>query len=73
MAQVTGLGCALGAIIAAMNTVEPDPLIAAAAALDVFGAAGERAALTSRGPGSFAVAMIDALATVDTQMLARRT
>jgi hydroxyethylthiazole kinase len=62
MADVTGLGCAAGALIAACAAVEPDPLAAAAAALTILGRAGERAAARSAGPGSFAVALLDALA-----------
>jgi hydroxyethylthiazole kinase len=69
MTRVTGLGCALGAMIAVFHAVEPDPLVAAAAALEVFGAAGERAARLSGGPGSFAVALVDALAAVDADTL----
>ena len=65
MARITGLGCALGAIIAAFRAVEPDPFVASAAALTVFGAAGERAARVSQGPGSFAVAFVDALSAID--------
>jgi hydroxyethylthiazole kinase len=62
MAQVTGLGCAAGALIAACAAVEPDPVLASAAALYIFGQAGERAGKSSTGPGSFAVAFIDELA-----------
>ncbi len=65
MAQVTGLGCALGAAIAAFASVSNSPVEAAATALDVFGLAGERAAAESRGPGSFAVHFIDHLAAID--------
>ncbi len=61
MAQVTGLGCALGALIAACTAVEPDPVLASAAALQAFGVAGEQAAKAATGPGSFAVGFIDAL------------
>ena len=62
MAQVTGLGCALGGLIAACAAVEADPVLASTAALHAFGMAGERAAKGLVGPGSFAVAFIDALA-----------
>ena len=62
MTRVTGLGCAAGALIAACHAVEPDPLVAAAAALTAFGIAGEIASARAAGPGSFAVALIDALA-----------
>ncbi len=62
MAEVTGLGCALGGLIAACAVVESDHVKAGAAALEAFARAGERAAARASGPGSFAVAFIDALA-----------
>ena len=65
MAQVTGLGCAAGALIAACAAVEPDPVAASAAALLMFGVAGEMAAERAQGPGSFAVAFLDVLAGMD--------
>ncbi len=61
MTKVTGLGCALGAAIAAFACVTADPAAAAETALTVFARAGERAAADSRGPGSFAVNFIDQL------------
>jgi hydroxyethylthiazole kinase len=69
MAQVTGLGCAAGAMIAACAAVERDPAITAAAALTLFGVAGQRAATRSAGPGSFAVHFIDELAALDAERL----
>jgi hydroxyethylthiazole kinase len=65
MTKVTGVGCAAGALIAACCAVESDPARAAAAALTAYGIAGEIAAERSRGPGSFAVELIDALAGLD--------
>lgn len=65
MTRVTGMGCAAGAVIAAFAACERDPCIAAAAALTVFGIAGQRAAERAMGPGSFAVAFIDDLARID--------
>ncbi len=62
MADVTGLGCALGGLMAAFAAVEASPVKAGAAALEAFARAGERAAARASGPGSFAVAFIDALA-----------
>jgi hydroxyethylthiazole kinase len=41
------------------------PLAAAAEALAAFGVAGEQAAVGARGPGSFHVALYDALAALD--------
>lgn len=61
MARVTAMGCAGSALTAAALAVEPDPLRAAAAALLTLGVAGEIAAERAQGPGSFAVAIIDAL------------
>ncbi|NTV97789.1 MAG: hydroxyethylthiazole kinase [Chlorobiaceae bacterium] len=61
MTRVTAVGCALGALIAAMLPVAPSVLIAAAAASALFAEAGERAAGESAGPGSFAVAFLDQL------------
>ncbi|MDR2018306.1 MAG: hydroxyethylthiazole kinase [Syntrophobacterales bacterium] len=59
--RVTGTGCAATAVISCFAAVEPDPLVAAAAALGYYGLAGEEAARMSNGPGSFQVALYDAL------------
>lgn len=72
MTQVTGLGCASSALVAACRAVEPDPVIAAAAALTAYGIAGEIAAERAAGPGSFAMHLIDALAGLDEAVLAAR-
>ena len=61
MAKVTAMGCAGSAVVAACLAVENDPWIATTAALVMFGVAGEVAAKRARGPGSFAVEIIDAL------------
>jgi hydroxyethylthiazole kinase len=65
MAKVTAMGCAGSAILTACLAVEPDAFRAAAAALLVIGVAGELAGEQSAGPGSFAVAIIDALHNLD--------
>jgi hydroxyethylthiazole kinase len=65
MAQVTAMGCAGSALVAAALVVEPDAFVAATAALAAFGVAGEVAARDARGPGSFAGAIIDALHALD--------
>lgn len=70
--QVTAAGCALGAIIAAFLVVEPEPAIAAAAALAVYGVAAELAADGAAGPASFGIRLIDALATLDGSTLNAR-
>ncbi|MBL8572010.1 MAG: hydroxyethylthiazole kinase [Phreatobacter sp.] len=61
MASVTGMGCAGAAVTAAFLAVGDDPLVATASALLALGVAGEMAAETARGPGTFAPAYLDAL------------
>lgn len=65
MAKVTAMGCAASAIVTACLGVEPDAWRASAAGLLMIGVAGEIAADNAQGPGSFAVAMIDALHNLD--------
>src|SRR5262249_43427063 len=57
--------CAGSALVTACLAVEPDAFRAAVAALVIIGVAGELAAEKSAGPGSFAVAIIDALHNLD--------
>lgn len=71
MTKVTALGCASSAMVAAFLTVEPDPLVAAAQALAVYGLAGERAALEADGPGSLRWRLLDELAGLDEAALNR--
>lgn len=72
MAKVTAMGCAASAMTGACLAVEKDAFIATAAALLIIGVAGEMAAETARGPGSFAVAILDALNSIDGDALATR-
>ena len=72
MAKVTAMGCAGSALVAACLAVEPDAFFATAAALVIFGVAGEQAAEKAQGPGSFAVAILDALYNLDGATLAAR-
>ena len=69
MTRVTGVGCVLGALVAACTAVEESPLMAASAATAVLTVAAEVAAENSPGPGSFAVGLLDALYQVDAQTL----
>ncbi|KYJ97944.1 hydroxyethylthiazole kinase [Microbacterium sp. CH1] len=68
LTRVTGGGCALGAVMAAFlgasRGTGTDALTAVAAATLVYTVAAEQAAETSRGPGSFAVGLLDALSAV---------
>ncbi|WP_462418983.1 hydroxyethylthiazole kinase [Kytococcus sp. Marseille-QA3725] len=59
LTRVTGAGCALGALVAACTACTDDPLRAAATATAAYGLAAERAAGASRGPGTFAAALLD--------------
>ncbi|NTW42301.1 MAG: hydroxyethylthiazole kinase, partial [Cellulomonadaceae bacterium] len=69
MTRVTGVGCALGALVAACCAVESSPLVAAGAATTILTVAAEVAVARSTGPGSFAVALLDALADLDSSAL----
>ncbi len=59
--RVTGTGCAATTAISCFCAVEEDQLTATACALGYYGLAGEEAARVSQGPGSFQVALYDAL------------
>jgi hydroxyethylthiazole kinase len=72
MSRVTAMGCAASALTAACLAVEPDALHAAAGALVIVGVAGELAGEKAAGPGSFAVAIIDALYNLDAATLTAR-
>ncbi len=62
MPRVTTLGCALSATVAAFLAASPSmPLAAVAAAVASFAVAGQRAGQQAAGPGSFQVALLDAL------------
>lgn len=64
MTRVTGVGCALGALMAGFAGVVDDPLLAAAAATGLLTVAADRAVHTAGLPGSFAVALVDQVASV---------
>jgi hydroxyethylthiazole kinase len=73
LAAVTGTGCMSSAITGCFLAVNRGaPLDAAAEALVAFGVAGEDAARGATGPGSFHVALYDALAALDPATLDER-
>jgi len=72
MSKVTAMGCAGSALVAACLAVETNVFRAGAAALAIMGVAGELAAEKSNGPGSFKVAIIDALHNLDSPALVSR-
>jgi hydroxyethylthiazole kinase len=72
MAQVTGIGCAETALIAALLAVEDDAFKAAVGGLLILGVAGEVAAAEAKGPGSFAVGLLDVLARLEPAAIVER-
>lgn len=76
LTRVTGGGCALGAVMAAFlgaarGTGHAASVAVAAASL-AYALAAEDAARAASGPGSFAVALLDALAALDPAAIAGR-
>ncbi len=72
MDRVTAMGCAETALIGAFLAVAPSPFAAAAQAVLLFNIAGEIAAETCNGPGTFQAALLDALYNLDeAQIMAR--
>ena len=69
MTRVTGVGCALGALMAAFAATT-DGLRAAVAATALLTVAAEQAAATTSGPGTFAPALLDQLALITPAELA---
>ena len=61
LTTLTGSGCMATAVAAAFVAVADDPLLAVAAGLACYGYAAELAAARAEGPGSFKVALFDAL------------
>lgn len=68
--RITGAGCMATAVVGCFLAVADDPLPAVAAALAYFGYAAQRAAAKAAGPGSFRVALLDQLASVQPEELA---
>ncbi len=64
MSRVTGTGCTASALVGAFLAVDENAVHAATTALAYLGLAGEKAAVTAVGPGSFQMDMLDALFTL---------
>ena len=69
MGKVVGTGCMAASIIGAFAAVERDYAKACAAALSVYGVAGELAAKRSRGPGSFKENLYDEVYNLDKEKI----
>jgi hydroxyethylthiazole kinase len=72
LTRVTGVGCALGALMAGFTAVVDDPLVAAVAATATLTVCADSAAAGIRGPGSFSVALLDELSVISPAELATR-
>lgn len=72
LTQVTGGGCALGAVMAAFAGLDDDPFFTTCAAVTTYTIAAEIAAARANGPGSFAVEFLDALAGIDSETIVSR-
>ncbi|MBA3365583.1 MAG: hydroxyethylthiazole kinase [Actinobacteria bacterium] len=73
LGTVTGTGCMATAMTGCFVAVQPDrPLQAAAEALVAFGIAGEDAARSAKGPGTFHAGLYDALYNLDPDALDER-
>ena len=72
LAAITGTGCMSTAMTGCFLAGNDDPFEAAVEALVAFGVAGEDAAAVASGPGSFHVALYDALAALDPATLTGR-
>jgi hydroxyethylthiazole kinase len=70
LTRTTGAGCALGALVAAYVAASGDALTGTVAAHAHVALAAEAAARTAAGPGSFAIAWLDALDAVPAEDLA---
>ena len=68
--MITGGGCALSAIMAALTAVTGNPALAAASGFAAYGIAQDIAAREAEGPGSFAVRLLDELANLTPERLA---
>lgn len=69
MGYVTGTGCTASAIIGAFLAVDHEPVDAATTALAYFGLTGEKGAIVANAPGSFQIAILDALYTINEEQL----
>jgi hydroxyethylthiazole kinase len=72
MGSFSGSGCMAASVCGAFAAVSGDRLKSTVAALAAFGIAGENAARKAKGPGSFKVALFDAVAALTPAELAKR-
>ena len=70
--SITASGCMLGSVIASFLAVQKDPLIAAIEGVATYTIAGELAAKKNRKTGSFRVALLDELSSIDADIVVER-
>lgn len=66
LTRLTGTGCMATTAVACFVATGAETLLATAAALGAYGLAAEQAAASAVGPGSFAIALLDRIAALDT-------
>lgn len=71
LASITGSGCMATSLVGAFLAAEPDPFFAATAGLVAMGLAGEIAAPASGGPGTFRAHLLDAVASLEEDIILR--
>src|SRR5947209_6527438 len=71
LAAITGSGCMATTLVAAFLAVEADAWLATTAGLVAMGLAGEMAAPKAGGPGTFRSHLLDAVAALDEETIAR--
>lgn len=71
LTRITGGGCALAAVMAAFAGVDDDRFATTVAAITAYTVAAQLAADRTAGPGSFQVAFLDALASLDADAIRR--
>lgn len=69
MGYVTGTGCTATVIVGAFLAVDRDPVEATTTGLAYFGLAGEKAATEAQAPGTFQIALLDALYKIDEKQM----
>ncbi len=72
LARITGGGDLATTSVAAFAAVDLDTLLATACGLTALGVAAEIAVVEARGPGSFGIALLDALAALTPEVLVSR-
>lgn len=71
LGAITGSGCMATTLVAAFLAVEADAWLATTAGLVAMGLAGEMAAPKAGGPGTFRSHLLDAVAALDEEVIAR--